>query len=75
MVFETKYGKIIRATPQTSGTTAFCRLPYTKKPSPIDPNSNPQRRDDVSITAVKRLTVRLRGRAPAPDLELRVQNP
>jgi hypothetical protein len=49
MVFETKYGKIIRATPQTSGTTAFCRLPYTKKPSPIDPNSNPQRSDDVSI--------------------------
>jgi hypothetical protein len=27
MVFETKYGKIIKTTPQTSGTTVFCRLP------------------------------------------------
>src|SRR5437879_1678422 len=61
IVLETKYGKIIRATPQASGTTLFCRLPYTKKPSPIEPNSNPQRRDDVSK---KRLTVKLRGRAP-----------
>ena len=66
MVFETKYGKIIRATPHTSGTTAFCRLPYTKKPSPIDPNSNPQRRDEVSIAIVKRLTAKLRGRPEAP---------
>ena len=48
IVFETKYGKIMRATPQTSGTTVLCRLPYTKKASPIDPNSNPHRRDDVS---------------------------
>jgi len=47
-VLETKYGKIIRVRPQTSGTTLFCLLPYTKKPSPIDPNNNPQRRDDVS---------------------------
>ena len=62
IVLETKYGKTIRATPQASGTTLFCRLPYTKKPSPIEPNSNPQRRDDVSK---KRLTVKLRGR-PAP---------
>src|ERR1700739_3029584 len=47
-MLETKYGKIIRVRPQTSGTTLFCLLPYTKKPSPIEPNSNPQRRDDVS---------------------------
>ncbi len=64
IVLETKYGKIIRATPQASGTTLFCRLPYTKKPSPIEPNSNPQRRDDVSK---KRLTVKLRGRTIPPD--------
>jgi len=59
IVLETKYGKIIRATPQASGTNLFCRLPYTKKPSPIEPNSNPQRRDDASK---KRLTVKLSGR-------------
>ena len=64
IVLETKYGKIIRATPQASGTTLFCRLPYTKKPSPIEPNSNPQRRDDVSK---KRLTVKLRGRVTTPN--------
>ena len=62
IVFETKYGKIISATPQTSGTTVFCRLPYTKKPSPIDPNTNPQRRNDVSNGVVQRLTVELSGR-------------
>ena len=66
-MFETKYGKIIRATPQASGTIVFCRLPYTKKPSPIEPNSNPQRRDDVSNAFVKRLTGNLRGRAHASD--------
>jgi hypothetical protein len=65
-VFETKYGKIIRATPQASGMTSFCRLPYTKKPSPIDPKSSPQRRDDVSIAVVQRLTAKLRGRPEAP---------
>jgi hypothetical protein len=63
-VLETKYGKIIRATPQASGTTVFCRLPYTKKPSPIEPNSNPQRRDDVSK---KPLTVKVSGRPDEPD--------
>src|SRR5437762_13332403 len=63
IVLETKYGKIIRATPQASGTTLFCRLPYTKKPSPIEPNSKPQRRDDVSKK--KRLTVKLSGRGQA----------
>ena len=63
-MLETKYGKIIRATPQASGTNLFCRLPYTKKPSPIEPNSNPQRRDDASK---KRLTVKLRGRTTTPD--------
>src|ERR1700739_15614 len=47
-MLETKYGKIIRVRPQTSGTTLFCLVPYTKKASPIEPNSNPQRRDDVS---------------------------
>ena len=66
IVFDTKYGKIIRAMPQASGTTVFCRRPYTKKPSPIDPNSNPQRRDDVSIGVVKRLAVKLSGRPAAP---------
>jgi hypothetical protein len=64
VVLETIYGKIIRATPQASGTTLFCRLPYTKKPSPIDPNSNPQRRDDVSK---ERLTVKLSCRPGASD--------
>jgi hypothetical protein len=48
IVLEMKYGKIIRATPQTNGTTIFCLLPYTKKPRPIEPNSSPQRREDVS---------------------------
>jgi len=67
IVLETKYGKIIRATPQTSGTTVLCRLPYTKKPSPIEPNSNPQRIDDVSNAVGKRLTVKLRGRPEAPN--------
>lgn len=61
MVLETKYGKIISARPQANGTTVFCRLPYTKKPNPIEPNSNPQRRDDVSK---KLLTVSLGGRVP-----------
>ena len=55
-MLETKYGKIIRATPHASGTTVFWRLPYTKKPSPIEPNSNPQRRDDVSNAVVKSLS-------------------
>src|SRR2546429_9796960 len=64
IMLETKYGKIISATPQASGTTLFCRLPYTKKPSPIEPNSNPQRRDDVSK---KRLTVKLTGRVTTPN--------
>ena len=46
MVLEIKYGKIMSANPQTIGTTAFCFLPYTKNPSPIEPNSNPQRSQD-----------------------------
>ena len=66
MVFDTKYGKIIRTTPQTRGTTVFCRLPYVKKPSPIDPNSNPQRRDEVPIGVVQRLAEKLMGRPEAP---------
>ena len=66
-MFETKYGKIIRATPQTSGTTVLCRLPYTKKPSPIEPNSSPHRRAEVSKCVSKRLTVNLRGRELASD--------
>jgi len=49
MVLETKYGKIISVSPQTSGTTAFCLLPYTKKPSPNDPKSKPQRSQDSLI--------------------------
>ena len=55
MVLDTKYGKIIKARPETNGTTVFCLLPYTKKPSPIEPKSKPQRRDDVSNTVLKRL--------------------
>lgn len=39
---DTKYGNAISASPHTSGTIARCFLPYTKKPSPIDPNSTPQ---------------------------------
>lgn len=45
-VFATKYGNIMRASPQTSGTTARCFLPYRKKPSPIEPKSRPQRSHD-----------------------------
>ena len=47
-VLETKYGKTSRASPQTRGTTALCLLPYTKKPSPIDPKTRPQSNADVS---------------------------
>jgi len=43
IVLEMKYGKIISANPQTRGTIAFCFLPYTKKPSPKEPNTKPQR--------------------------------
>jgi len=43
IVFATKYGKIISVTPQTSGTTAFCFLPYMKYANPKAPNSKPQR--------------------------------
>ncbi len=46
MVLEIKYGKIMSANPQTIGTAAFCFLPYTKNPSPIEPKSNPQRSQD-----------------------------
>jgi hypothetical protein len=67
MVLETKYGKIIKARPETSGTTVFCRLPYTKKPSPIEPKSRPQTRDDVSNAVLMRPTVNLSGRAMRPD--------
>ena len=60
-----KYGKIIRATPQTNGTTIFCLLPYTKKARPIEPNSSPQRREDVSnCVLVRLLTVKLRAAPP-----------
>jgi hypothetical protein len=66
-VLETKYGKIIKATPVTSGTTVFCRFPYTKKASPIEPKSRPQRRVEVFIATSERLTSRLSGRAEAFD--------
>lgn len=46
MVLEIKYGKIMSVNPQTSGTTAFCFLPYTKNPSPNEPNNKPQRSHD-----------------------------
>jgi len=46
MVLEIKYGKTMSANPQTIGTAAFCFLPYTKNPSPIEPKSNPQRSQD-----------------------------
>ena len=52
MVLGMKYGKTIRASPQTSGTTAFCFLPYTKKPSPTEPKSKPQRSNDVLIAVL-----------------------
>ncbi len=35
------------ASPQTSGTGAFCFLPYRKKPSPAELNSKPQSSNDV----------------------------
>jgi hypothetical protein len=46
IMFGMKYGKIMRASPQTSGTIAFCFLPYMKKPSPTEPNSTLQRSND-----------------------------
>lgn len=54
-VLEMKYGKIMRANPQISGTTAFCFLPYMKKPSPTEPKSKPQRSQDV-FNAISRMT-------------------
>jgi hypothetical protein len=60
MVLETKYGKIIKARPVTSGTTVFCRLPYTKKASPIEPKSRPHKRVEVFIATPERLTFALR---------------
>ncbi len=47
MLFETKYGKTIKASPHSNGTTARCFRPYMRKPNPIDPNNNPQRSDDA----------------------------
>jgi len=46
-VSETKYGKTMSTSPQTSGTAAFCFLPYKKKPNPTEPNSKLQRSKDV----------------------------
>jgi hypothetical protein len=43
IVPETKYGKIIRARPQRSGTTRLCLFPYIKNPIPMEPNSKPHR--------------------------------
>jgi len=60
VVLDTKSGKIIKASPVTNGTTLFCLLPYTKKPSPIEPKSKPQRRDDVSNSVLKPLMLTLR---------------
>ena len=37
-----------------------------KKPSPIDPNSNPQRRDEVPIGVVQHLAEKLSGRPEVP---------
>jgi hypothetical protein len=47
MLFETKYGNTINASPQSKGTTARCLRPYIRNPNPIDPNNNPQRSDEV----------------------------
>jgi hypothetical protein len=74
IVLDMKYGKIIRAMPQTNGTTIFCLLPYTKKPRPIEPNSSPQSREDVSNRVLERLTVKLRGRPEALDQPPRARN-
>ena len=46
-VLEIKYGNTMSTRPQTNGTTAFCFLPYMKKPRPMEPKSSPQTRDDV----------------------------
>lgn len=43
IVLATKYGKIMSANPQTSGTPAFCFLPYMKYANPKAPNNKPQR--------------------------------
>jgi hypothetical protein len=48
IVFDTKYGKIIKPRPHANGTTALCRLPYMKNPSPIEPKRSPQSSDVVS---------------------------
>ena len=37
-----KYGNTMSTRPQTNGTTAFCFLPYMKKPRPMEPKSSPQ---------------------------------
>ena len=47
IVLEMKYGKIMRASPQIRGTTAFCLLPYMKKPSPTEPKIKSQKIHDV----------------------------
>ena len=71
MVLEMKYGKTMRASPQISETTAFCFLPYTKKPRPTEPKSKPQRSDDV-LTAVSYMAYRNKiSRAGQQGLETR----
>lgn len=52
MALAMKYGKIMRTSPQTSGTTAACFLPYMKKPSPTEPKSMPQRSNDALIAVL-----------------------
>ncbi len=47
----TKYGKIIKATPDNKGTMAFCLFPYKKKPKPIALNTTPNNKEVTSMQA------------------------
>jgi len=62
---ETKYGNTISASPHASGTIARCFLPYTKKPSPIDPNSMPQSSVDA-FKATSAVSARMAGSYSSP---------
>jgi hypothetical protein len=46
-LFEMKYGNTINPMPLTSGIIAFCFLPLTKKPKPIEPKMTPQIKLDM----------------------------
>ena len=76
-VLEMKYGNTMSTRPQTNGTTAFCFLPYMKKPRPMEPKSSPQTKDAVlkASARVGRAPVRChRENAVVPGLMVRRSN-